>query len=139
VGICVIVCVQKSSHHFLQTFGPLRMFKIVFRDSSLYRKQLSMFCLLWLSSTNSKTAVVNITALRHLITSQQGKRKTKNLLDFYITKTWKFTCVLHAVAVLRGAWVGHVQGRRQDLAAGGSKTRRRGQKPEGGHILKILY
>jgi len=27
VGICVIVCVQKSSHHFLQTFRPLRMFK----------------------------------------------------------------------------------------------------------------
>jgi len=34
--IRVIVCVQKPSHHFLQTFRPLRMFKIVFRDSSLY-------------------------------------------------------------------------------------------------------
>jgi len=26
------------------------MFKIVFRDSSLYPKQLSLFCLLWLIS-----------------------------------------------------------------------------------------
>jgi len=31
-------------------FRPLHMFKIVFRDSSLYRKQLSLICLLWLSS-----------------------------------------------------------------------------------------
>jgi len=50
VGIWVIVYVQKPSHHFLQTFRPLRMFKIVFCDSSLYPKQLSLFCLLWLSS-----------------------------------------------------------------------------------------
>jgi len=35
MGIWVIVCVQKPSHHFLQTFRPLLMFKIVFRDSSL--------------------------------------------------------------------------------------------------------
>jgi len=27
-------------------FRPLRMFKIVFRDNSLYPKQLSLFCLL---------------------------------------------------------------------------------------------
>jgi len=43
VGICVIVCVHKPSHHLLQTVCPLRMFKIVFRDSSLYPKQLSLF------------------------------------------------------------------------------------------------
>ena len=36
MGIWVIVCVQKPPHHILQTFRPLRMFKIVFRDSSLY-------------------------------------------------------------------------------------------------------
>jgi len=96
VGIWVIVCIQKQSLHFLQTFRPLRMFKIVFRDSSLYRKQLSLFCLLWLSTMSSKTAGVKIEAFRHLIMSQQGKRKTKNLLDFYITKIWKFTCVLYA-------------------------------------------
>jgi len=53
MGICVIVCVQKPSHHFLQTFRPLRMFKTVFRDSSLYPKQLSLFCLLWLISTSA--------------------------------------------------------------------------------------
>ena len=39
VGIWVIFCIEKASHHFLQTFRPLRMFKIVFRDSSLYPKQ----------------------------------------------------------------------------------------------------
>jgi len=39
VGIWVIVCIQKPSNHFLQTFRPLRMFKIVFRDSWLHPKQ----------------------------------------------------------------------------------------------------
>jgi len=29
------------------------MFKIVFRDSSHYRKKLFLFCLLWLSSASS--------------------------------------------------------------------------------------
>jgi len=33
VGIRVIASIQQPSHHFLQTFRPLRMFKIVFRDS----------------------------------------------------------------------------------------------------------
>ena len=51
VGIWVIVCIQKPSHHFLQVFRPLRMFKIVFRDSSLYPKQL--FCMLLLSSASA--------------------------------------------------------------------------------------
>jgi len=45
-----MVCIQESSRHFLQTFHPLRKFKIVFRDSLLYPKQLSLFCLLWLIS-----------------------------------------------------------------------------------------
>jgi len=31
MAIWVIVCIQKTSYHFLQTFGPLRMFKIVSR------------------------------------------------------------------------------------------------------------
>jgi len=31
---------------------PLRMFKIVLCDSSLYLKQLSLFCLLWLISAS---------------------------------------------------------------------------------------
>jgi len=71
------------------------MFKIVFRDSSLYPKQLSLFCLLltkqrmcwphWLHcqflqhdktvARAEKTAVVEIEAFGHLIMSQQGKRK----------------------------------------------------------------
>jgi len=46
--ILVIVSIQKSSHQFLHTFRPLRIFKIVFRDSSLYPKQLSLFvCYGW--------------------------------------------------------------------------------------------
>jgi len=53
LGIWVIVGIQKPSHHFLQTFRPLRMFKILFRDSSLYQKQLSLFSLLWLISASA--------------------------------------------------------------------------------------
>jgi len=49
----VIVCIQKPSHYFLQTFCLLCMFKIVFRDSSLYPKQLSLFCLLRLISASA--------------------------------------------------------------------------------------
>jgi len=51
--IRVIVCIQKPPHHFLQTFRALRMFKIVFNDSSLFLKQLSLFCLLWLISVSA--------------------------------------------------------------------------------------
>jgi len=50
VGIRAIVCVKKPLHHFLQTLHSLHMLKIVFRDSSLYPKQLSLFCLLKLIS-----------------------------------------------------------------------------------------
>jgi len=38
----------------LQTFRPLHMFKIVFRGRSLYPKQLSLFCLLWLITAWAK-------------------------------------------------------------------------------------
>jgi len=40
---------------------------------------------------NTKTAVVNIEAFRHLTISRQGKRKTKSLLDLH---TWQTTKVL---------------------------------------------
>jgi len=53
VGIRAIICVQKPPHHFLQTLHPLRTFKIVFRDSSLYPKQLPLFCLLRLISASA--------------------------------------------------------------------------------------
>jgi len=53
-GIVVIVCVQKPSNQFLQIFRPLRTFKIVLRDSSLYPKQLPLFCLLRLISASAK-------------------------------------------------------------------------------------
>jgi len=53
VGIRAIVCVQKPPHHFLQTFRPLRIFKSVFRDSSLYPKQLPLFYLLRLISASA--------------------------------------------------------------------------------------
>jgi len=86
VGIRAIVCVQKPSHHVLQTLH--RMFKIVFRDSTLYPKQLSVFCLLRLISASAerigyisnlrsmiellhelKNSFFNIEAFRNLITS----------------------------------------------------------------------
>jgi len=53
VGIRAVVCIQKPAHHLLQTFSLLRMYKSVFRDSSLYPKQLSLFCLLRLISTSA--------------------------------------------------------------------------------------
>jgi len=37
----------------MQAFRPQRMFKIVFRDSYLYPKQLSLPYLLWLSSASA--------------------------------------------------------------------------------------
>ena len=49
VGIRAIVCVQKPSHHFLKTLHRM----IVFRDSTLYAKQLSLFCLLRLNSASA--------------------------------------------------------------------------------------
>ena len=71
MGIWIIVWIQKPSHHFLQTFPPLRMFKIVFRHSSLYAKQLSLFCLLWLISANfAKTLVWKTWIWRQIMTSQ---------------------------------------------------------------------
>jgi len=47
---------MEPSHHFLQSFLPLRMHKVVAEDTthaediSPYPKQLSLFCLLWLIS-----------------------------------------------------------------------------------------
>ena len=100
VGIRAIVCVQNISHHFFQTLH--RMFQSVFRDTTLYQKQLSLFCLLRLINASSerigyisnfysmiellhelKNIFFNIEAFMNLIMSQQGKRKTKSLLDFY--------------------------------------------------------
>jgi len=43
----------QPSHHFLQTFRSLRMFKIASRDNSLYPQQLSLFCLLCLISAGT--------------------------------------------------------------------------------------
>jgi len=51
VGIRVIVCIQNASRQFLQAFGS--MFKIVFRDFSLYPKQMCLFCLAWLMSASA--------------------------------------------------------------------------------------
>jgi len=54
----------------LQTFRTLRMFKIVFRDSSLYSKQLSLFCLRWLINGSAErigyiTDLCSMTELLH--------------------------------------------------------------------------
>jgi len=53
VAIWIIVFIQKPTHHFLQIFPPLCMFKIVFRDSSLYPKQLTSLCLQRLISASA--------------------------------------------------------------------------------------
>ena len=66
VGMWVIVCVQKPSHHFLQIFRPLRMNEIVFRNRSLNPKQLSLFCLLGLISA-SADRIAKITNLCSII------------------------------------------------------------------------
>jgi len=114
VRIRVIVCVQKPSHHFLQTFCPPRKL-IVLRDSSLNPKQLPLFCLQWLISASAdrigcitkfcsmiellhelKTAAFNREAFRHFIMSQQGKTKTNFSGLQYTTKYCKFSCVLYA-------------------------------------------
>jgi len=82
--------------------STMRMFKIVFRDNSLYPNQLSLFCLLWLINASAdrtgyntnfcsmiellhalENSSFNTQAFRNLIMTQQGKRKTKSLLDFY--------------------------------------------------------
>jgi len=69
VGIWLIVCIQEPSHHFLQTFPPLRILKIVFRDSSVYPKQLSLFCLLWLISASADRIgyITNICSMIELL------------------------------------------------------------------------
>ena len=75
LGIWIIVCIQKPSPHFLHTFRPLRMFKIVFRDRPLYPNHLSIFCLLWLISANFAKTLVWITWIwRH-------KQRTPNTND----------------------------------------------------------
>ena len=90
----------ETTSPLLQTLHPLRMFKIVLRDSSLYPKQLSLFCLLRLISASAdrigyisnfccmikllhelKNSFFNVKAFRNLMMSQQGRRKTKRLLD----------------------------------------------------------
>jgi len=90
---------EKIFRGFLDT--GLRMFKIVFRDSSLY----PLFCLLWLISASAdrisyitkycsmiellhelKNSSFDIEAFRHFMTSQQGKRKTKFSGVLCITK-----------------------------------------------------
>jgi len=43
---------------------------------------ISNFCSMIKLLHELKNAVVNIEAIRHLLMSQQGKRKTKRLLDF---------------------------------------------------------
>jgi len=69
VGIWVIVFIQKLSHHSLQIFHSLHMFKIVFHDSSLYPKQLSLFCLLRLvgASADRIGYITNFCIMKELL------------------------------------------------------------------------
>jgi len=69
MGVRSIVCIQKPTHRFLQTFRPLRMFKIVFRDRSLYPKQLFLFCLLRLISGSADCTgyIINFCSMIELL------------------------------------------------------------------------
>jgi len=92
VGIWIIVCIQKPTHHFLQTFRPLRMCEIVFGDSSLYPKHLSLFCLLWLVSANfAKTLVWKTWIRRQIMTSQKTDIKYKWHHTPWMNPPWKFS------------------------------------------------
>jgi len=66
VGISVIVCVQKPSTLFAD-LSTIRMFKIVFRDRSLYPKQLSLFCLLRLISADRIDYITNFSSMIELL------------------------------------------------------------------------
>jgi len=104
---------------FCRPFVHYACLKIVLHDSSLYPKQLSLFCLLRPISANADrigyvtkfcsmievlhkviTAVFNIEAFRHFIMSPQGKRKTKFSGLLYITKNWVFLRTLCAFSIL---------------------------------------
>jgi len=62
----------------LQIFRPLRMFKIVLRDSSLYPKQLSLFRLLRLISASAK-GIGYITNFCSMIRTVAGAQKPQLL------------------------------------------------------------
>jgi len=86
-----------SRNHLITFCKPLihcTCFKIVFRDSSLFRNSClyfvcygwsaqaltalaTIYVTWWNCCANSKTAVFHMEAFRDLIMSQQGKRKTK--------------------------------------------------------------
>ena len=97
MGVWIIVCIQKPSHHFLQTLRPLCMFKIVFRDSSLYPKQSSLFCLLWLISASfTKPLVWKTWIWRQIMMSQtQRTPNTNNTRRHWMKSPMKMFCVRH--------------------------------------------
>ena len=44
MGIWIVICIQKSSYHFLPTFCQLRMFKIVFRNNVVGNISMTSNC-----------------------------------------------------------------------------------------------
>jgi len=105
VGVWIIVCIQKPSHHFLQTLRPLCMFKIVFRDSSLYPKQSSLFCLLWLISASfTKPLVWKTWIWRQIMTPQTTHTKYKWRHTPLNAPPWKFSA--YATAAWEPIYVG---------------------------------
>jgi len=92
VRIWIIVCIQKPSHHSLQTFRPLRMFKIVFRDSSLYPNSCLYFvCYGWSAWTMPKRwfgkQEHNVKLWRH----KQRTSNTNDTIRHWMTVPWKFS------------------------------------------------
>ena len=116
VGILAIVCVQQPPYHFLQTLHPLRMFKIVFRDSSLIRNNCFYFgCWGWSTGSADRSGYItifcNVIELLHEFKKSFFKQGRIQEVDnvsagksenwqfaglLCIIKNWKFSCVLHA-------------------------------------------
>jgi len=87
--------------------SPTTHVKIVFRDCSLYPKQLPLFCLLWLISANfAKTLVRKLWIWRHIMTPQTTHTKYRVTQKHHTYATeWnppmKIVCVCHWLGILK--------------------------------------
>ena len=143
MGIWVIVCIQKPSHHFLQIFRPLHMFEIVFRDSSFYPKQYLHFVCYGLSAQTSPKRLVWKTGIwRQIMMSQTTHTKYKwhhmplneNPMKIFCVRP----CLMITMAVLHLSPVSlniavhlHTPLRQVPI--------RPGAQPRGGHLPPVIF
>ena len=113
MGIWVILCVQKPSHHILRTFRPPPMFKIVLCDSSLYPKQLSLFFLLRLISASGDcigyiTNLCSMIKLLHELKNSSFQHRSIQVFDNVSVgkkENWKFAGLLYITKNLRFSYI----------------------------------